>query len=194
LERADALIEHEHLFFLGELFLFFLFLFTFFLFLSFLLFMNKSTANNKLRTAKKQIFSILLKQYAIKVMPGIKQKVYLKEFLALNNLTAPTNKNLNSFIIELFDSAEFDLIGTNYDRNYNPSDLKKLRVRLVDIYGEKCMRCNSTEQISVDHIKPYSLHKELSLDFNNLQLLCKSCNSKKSNKNENDYRPFVLNA
>ena len=156
--------------------------------------MDKSTTNNKLRTAKKQIFSILLKQYAIKVMPGIKQKVYLKEFLALNNLTAPTNKNLNSFIIELFDSADFDLIGTNYDRNYNPSDLKKLRVRLVDIYGEKCMRCDSTKQISVDHIKPYSLHKELSLDFNNLQLLCKSCNSKKSNKNENDYRPFVLNA
>jgi len=176
--------------FYGELFLFFLFLFTFFLFLSFLLLMIKSTANNKLRSAKKQILSILLKQYAIRVKPGIKLKVYFKEFLALNNLTAPTNKKLNEYIIELFDSAAFDLIGANYDRNYTPSDLKKLRVQLVQKYGEICMCCNATENISVDHIKPYSLNKELSLKLSNLQLLCKSCNSKKSNKNENDYRPY----
>jgi hypothetical protein len=153
--------------------------------------MIKSTANNKLRAAKKQIFSILLKQYAIKVKPGIKQKVYLKEFLSLNNLTAPTNNKLNEYIIELFDSADFDVIGANYDRNYSPSDLKKLRVQLVKMYGEKCMCCNSTEHISVDHIKPYSLYKELSLDFDNLQLLCKSCNSKKSNRHSTDYRPLT---
>jgi hypothetical protein len=155
--------------------------------------MIKSTANNKLRSAKKQILSILLKQYAIRVKPNIKLKVYFKEFLALNNLTAPINKKLNDYIIELFDSAEFDLIGANYDRNYKPSDLKKLRVQLVDMYGEICMKCKSANQISVDHIKPYSLNKELSLELSNLQLLCKSCNSKKSNKNEIDYRPFKLN-
>ena len=154
--------------------------------------MNKSTANTKLRHARKQIFSILLKQYAIKVMPGIKLKVYLNQFLSLNNLTVPANQKLNDYIIELFDSAEFDLIGANYDRNYKPSDLKKLRVQLVDMYGEICMKCKSANQISVDHIKPYSLNKELSLELSNLQLLCKSCNSKKSNKNEIDYRPFKL--
>ncbi len=153
--------------------------------------MIKSTANNKLRSAKKQILSILLKQYAIRVKPGIKLKVYFKEFLALNNLTAPTNKKLNEYIIELFDSADFDLIGANYDRNYSPSDLKKFRVQLVKMYGEKCMCCNSTEHISVDHIKPYSLYKQLSLDLDNLQLLCRSCNSKKSNKHSTDYRPLA---
>jgi hypothetical protein len=152
--------------------------------------MIKSTANNKLRAAKKQIFSILLNQYAIKVKPGIKQKVYIKEFLSLNNLTVPTNKKLNDYIIELFDSADFDLIRANYDRNYSQSNLMKLRVELVKMYGEKCMCCNSTEHISVDHIKPYSLYKELSLDFNNLQLLCRSCNSKKSNIHSTDYRPL----
>jgi hypothetical protein len=154
--------------------------------------MIKSTANTKLRHARKQIFSILLKQYAIRVMPGIKLKVYLNQFLSLNNLTVPAHQKLNDYIIELFDSAEFDVIGTNYDRNYKPSDLKKLRMQLVDTYGEICMKCKSTNQISVDHIKPYSLNKELSLELSNLQLLCKSCNSKKSNKNEIDYRPFKL--
>ena len=152
--------------------------------------MIKSTFNIKLRHARKQIFSTLLKQYGIKVQCGIKQKVYIKEFLSLNNLSVPSNKNLNDFIVDLFDSNDFQLIGTNYDRNYNPSALKKFRFELIKMYGEKCMCCNSTENISVDHIKPYSLYKELSLDFNNLQLLCRSCNSKKSNRHFTDYRPL----
>jgi hypothetical protein len=153
--------------------------------------MNKSTYLVKLRHARKQILSILFKQYGIKVTSGIKQKVYIKEFLSLNNLVVPLNKNLNEFIVELFDSNDFDLIGTNYDRNYNPSALKKFRFELIKMYGEKCMCCNSTQNISVDHIKPYSLYKELSLDFDNLQLLCRSCNSKKSNKHTTDYRPLI---
>jgi len=46
--------------------------------------------------------------------------------------------------------------------------------------GEKCRQCGSTHKLHVDHIKPISLGG--TNDLTNLQLLCQSCNIKKSNK------------
>ncbi len=46
--------------------------------------------------------------------------------------------------------------------------------------GFKCENCNTTKNLSVDHITPESFGGKLELK--NLQTLCRSCNSKKSNK------------
>jgi len=40
----------------------------------------------------------------------------------------------------------------------------------------------------VDHIKPRSIHPDLSLSFGNMQILCEDCNVEKSNLHETDYR------
>jgi DNA-binding transcriptional ArsR family regulator len=45
-----------------------------------------------------------------------------------------------------------------------------------------CKHCGSRRKLSVDHIHPESLGGTLAKD--NLQTLCKSCNSKKGTKNE----------
>lgn len=72
---------------------------------------------------------------------------------------------------------------------YSTWEWKKLRFRVLKKYGAKCMLCGSTEHIVVDHIKPRSKYPELALDFNNLQVLCNSCNMGKSNTDETDFRP-----
>lgn len=46
--------------------------------------------------------------------------------------------------------------------------------------GFKCVKCGTDENLSIDHIKPESFGGTLEIE--NLQTLCKSCNSKKYNK------------
>jgi len=74
---------------------------------------------------------------------------------------------------------------------YESEEWDLLRVKTLNKYGCMCMKCSSTLiEMHVDHIKPRSKYPHLELDENNLQVLCRDCNIKKSNKNEIDYRPI----
>lgn len=71
-----------------------------------------------------------------------------------------------------------------------------LRVRgydrdaIMDYYKKDgvamCMKCQSTSRLEVDHVVPLSWGG--TNDISNLQVLCRSCNATKLNKNANDYR------
>lgn len=69
---------------------------------------------------------------------------------------------------------------------------KSVRYQALKKYGAKCMVCGATPEtgavICVDHIKPRSKFPELSLDVNNLQVLCADCNMGKSNWDQTDWR------
>jgi 5-methylcytosine-specific restriction endonuclease McrA len=80
---------------------------------------------------------------------------------------------------------------------YSSPDWLALRVRVLERYECKCMMCGRSPKahrvvIHVDHIKPRSKFPELSLDFDNLQLLCEDCNLGKRNKYHTDYRPDAV--
>jgi len=82
------------------------------------------------------------------------------------------------------------------DKFYASREWRELRVRVFEKYECACMMCGRSPKvhkiiIHVDHIKPRSHYPELSLEFNNLQLLCEDCNLGKSNKYETDWRPAV---
>lgn len=66
-----------------------------------------------------------------------------------------------------------------------------LRYSVLRKYGAKCMCCGATsaegERIEVDHILPRSSYPELALDIRNLQVLCRTCNSGKSNIFRDDW-------
>ena len=51
------------------------------------------------------------------------------------------------------------------------------------------MCCGSERNIVVDHIKPRSKFPGMSLDLENLQVLCNDCNMGKSNDDFTDWRP-----
>lgn len=77
---------------------------------------------------------------------------------------------------------------------YKSREWLELRVRVLEKYECKCMMCGRSPKdhnvvIHVDHIMPRSKYPVLSLDFNNLQLLCAACNRGKGNKYQTDWRP-----
>lgn len=78
------------------------------------------------------------------------------------------------------------------DAFYESREWLDLRYRVLAKSGGSCKLCGcrATEgnPIQVDHIKPRSLHPELALVESNMQVLCKSCNMGKSNKDATDWR------
>lgn len=70
---------------------------------------------------------------------------------------------------------------------------KEIRLKVIAKYGGKCMKCGliptNKSFINVDHIKPRKFFPELSLEFDNLQVLCARCNKNKGNTDQTDYRP-----
>lgn len=56
---------------------------------------------------------------------------------------------------------------------------------LCDFYGNVCLACGTSDNITVDHVKPLSIGGTNTID--NLQPLCGPCNYRKARK-EIDYR------
>lgn len=76
---------------------------------------------------------------------------------------------------------------------YTSNEWSELKVEVFKLYPHTCMKCGKTKEtdcavIHVDHIKPRSKYPELSLDINNMQVLCGTCNIIKSDRDETDYR------
>jgi 5-methylcytosine-specific restriction endonuclease McrA len=75
---------------------------------------------------------------------------------------------------------------------YSSSAWKNLRYKVLDCYEATCMCCGASresgDQIDVDHILPRSLYPHLALDFDNMAVLCHSCNAAKSNTTFTDWR------
>lgn len=73
---------------------------------------------------------------------------------------------------------------------YETKEWRELRYFALRKYGKECMSCGTKDaEFHVDHIKPRSIHPELELDPNNVQILCRDCNLGKSNKDDTDLRP-----
>jgi len=64
-----------------------------------------------------------------------------------------------------------------YKPRTRPRISDTLRMKVYDRDGWACLHCGETESLSLDHIHPFSLGG--SDAFENLQTLCRSCNSKK---------------
>lgn len=78
---------------------------------------------------------------------------------------------------------------------YETDEWKRLRYRVLQHYGARCMCCGATPKdgvkMHVDHIKPKSKYPELALEFSNMQVLCDPCNMGKSNIYDTDWRDLA---
>lgn len=57
---------------------------------------------------------------------------------------------------------------------------KKLRKAVYERDRYRCVECGATDHLSLDHIIPWSLGGEDTME--NLQTMCRSCNSRKGNR------------
>lgn len=75
---------------------------------------------------------------------------------------------------------------------YFSDNWRAVRYRALLKHGRKCQCCGATPGtgavLHVDHIKPRSLHPEMELELENLQILCADCNLGKSNLDDTDFR------
>lgn len=77
--------------------------------------------------------------------------------------------------------AEHDFVLGKVFQNTDRRFLSNVEREIVfQIDGRFCNHCGSLENLSIDHIIPYSLGGETTID--NSQVLCRKCNSKKGNR------------
>lgn len=69
---------------------------------------------------------------------------------------------------------------------------RRVRMAALKRHGAVCQCCGASPKtgavMNVDHIKPRKLFPELSLDVENLQVLCQECNHGKGNWDMTDWR------
>lgn len=75
---------------------------------------------------------------------------------------------------------------------YDSREWQELRYRALKKNNGACQCCghrgDSTNPLQVDHIRPRSVYPGLALEISNLQVLCRTCNMGKGNKDITDWR------
>lgn len=90
----------------------------------------------------------------------------------------------NNFIeytgMHRYDGARMCRYSVKYNKVTSPARYipKKVKEAVKLKYRGRCVGCGTSESIEIDHIYPVS--RGGNSDINNLQLLCRSCNAKKS--------------
>ena len=87
--------------------------------------------------------------------------------------------------------SKFDISKENKEIFYKSEEWKALRVWVFQNYISICFSCGSAENLEVDHIQPISRFPHQALKYKNMQILCRSCNSLKSNKTSRRFRTSV---
>lgn len=142
--------------------------------------------NQRCRSAQAQIKAWLISQGVDVLQANTRNKLFRLFLERIGKFVQGVS--IKQQIESLYVDAEFDLIGRSEPGFYFSPEWLCLRESVLRKYGRSCMRCNSVDHIAVDHIKPRSRFPELSLEFDNMQVLCRSCNSSKSNRDIVDYR------
>ena len=153
---------------------------------------SRGILHTKLRSVNRKIRDYLYKNKIYYDNHGVKQNKLFSMFLEELDESVPPGMSIRDFTLELYESRKYSFLQAIIDRpDIPPKVWKELKQRVFDTYGKVCLCCGSEEHIAVDHIKPYSRFPELCIEFDNLQPLCRSCNSSKGNRDIVDYRGIL---
>jgi 5-methylcytosine-specific restriction endonuclease McrA len=95
--------------------------------------------------------------------------------------------------------SKFDLSQERKEVFYSSPEWKLVREWVLNSYKNICFSCGSINNLEVDHIQPISRFPHGALKYKNFQILCRSCNSLKSNKTSRRFKtgihkkkPFIV--
>ena len=97
-------------------------------------------------------------------------------FFSLKNIQQEISKNYED-ILKTYQISKSE----NYKIPIRKTIPKKVRKEILESFNYQCAHCGSRENLTIDHILPVSLYG--GNEKENLQVLCRSCNSKKGNAN-----------
>lgn len=72
------------------------------------------------------------------------------------------------------------------------SRYKKWRTKVLERDSYACVLCGSKENLNADHIKPFSIHKELRFELSNGRTLCVPCHKKTDTYGTSGRRAHLL--
>lgn len=75
----------------------------------------------------------------------------------------------------------------------NSYEYREFRRIVLERDGNKCVLCDSSEGLCVDHVKPFSLYPNLRTDPSNGRTLCKKCHYKTRTFGRNVPREYCPN-
>jgi len=111
-------------------------------------------------------------------------KYEAKQYDKLAEERSKRKPHVDKLIIELAQKRKEELEEAR--RFYQSAEWRLLRTKIIKSHQNVCRICRKklTEKgdVTIDHVLPRSKFPESALDIANLQVLCRSCNSSKSNK------------
>lgn len=125
------------------------------------------------------------------------QYEFFKDYLAY--LPMSFMNEMYQHALKVFNNELIDATSMKDPAFYKSKTWKKLRFRVLNKYGRKCEICGKTSKESklhVDHKRPRWLYPELSLEMENLRVLCEECNLGKGSRvptSKHVWRRTVLN-
>ena len=102
-------------------------------------------------------------------------------------LDKPRKERMQSVKVRVLELAQERNVRIEEQRQfYTSAEWNSIRGLVIDEDGRVCALCRkyikNEKDITVDHKKPRSKYPELQLNRDNLQVLCRSCNSKKGDR------------
>lgn len=89
-------------------------------------------------------------------------------------------KENGSYYHQGLKAIRYRFLSFSYPSEFYREIPKNLRLHTLNKYNNRCANCGTTRHLSIDHIIPWSLGGLTTKD--NLQVLCKKCNSSKGNR------------
>jgi 5-methylcytosine-specific restriction protein A len=87
--------------------------------------------------------------------------------------------------------SKFNISKENKEVFYQSEEWKSLRTWVFQSYNNICFSCGSADNLEVDHIQPISRFPHGALKHKNMQILCRTCNSLKSNKTSRRFKTSI---
>lgn len=128
-------------------------------------------------------------KFAINALDFIENQIDIKKRPEIGEQKYKSKKDKERGVFKFVTNSKIKPTSPDFLSSF---EWRSVRMMALKKYGAVCQCCGANPKtgavLNVDHIKPRKTHPHLSLDINNLQILCEECNHGKGNWDSTDWR------